>query len=369
MVDGKTGMPASGRLASLDAFRGFSMALLVSRGFGLYYLSSDPHWGFLGRQFTHYGNFGIHFMDLIMPFFLFAVGMAIPFSYYRRWERGETWNHTLLHAVKRFLLLLALGTALSSFLAGRMVISVSNLLVQVGGCGFVTFLLLRLPVRVQIGVSFGILLGNHLLTQVFPIPGFTRLWITGPEELSFLHRAVVGIVGVHGLAFIGSNMDKVVNTNNIAFTLWGAAAGLFIRAGAPLGRKAAVLFLAGAAGILSGAALSAFIPFSKTLCSDSYMLFCGGWSLAALSGFYWIIEVRNCRRWAYIPVAFGMNSILIYTASVIAGLGEEKLLRGFLSAGHHSRQVFLSAVWINLLFLVLMLVAIVLYRKKVFFRM
>lgn len=109
--------------------------------------------------------------------------------------------------------------------------------------------------------------------------------------------------------------------------------------------------------------------FNFFMVAAELILFCGGWSLAALSGFYWIIEVRNRRRWAYIPVAFGMNSILIYTASVIAGLGEEKLLRGFLSAGHHSRQVFLSAVWINLLFLVLMLVAIVLYRKKVFFRM
>ena len=83
-----------GRLESLDAFRGFTMILLISTGFGLGYLRDHAVFGFLAKQFTHHKWHGLYFWDLVQPFFMFIVGVAMPFSFYKRWERGDSWNET-----------------------------------------------------------------------------------------------------------------------------------------------------------------------------------------------------------------------------------------------------------------------------------
>ena len=32
----------------------------------------------------------MHFWDLIQPFFMFIVGVVMPYSFARRWARGES---------------------------------------------------------------------------------------------------------------------------------------------------------------------------------------------------------------------------------------------------------------------------------------
>jgi predicted acyltransferase len=86
-------LPAE-RLVSLDTFRGLTMIFLVSSSFGLSYLRDIPSLRWLGLQFTHHPWNGLYFWDLIQPFFMFIVGVAMPFSFAKRWERGETWNQS-----------------------------------------------------------------------------------------------------------------------------------------------------------------------------------------------------------------------------------------------------------------------------------
>lgn len=44
----------------------------------------------VATQFTHHPWNGLHFWDLVQPFFMFIVGVAMPFSFTRRWAGGET---------------------------------------------------------------------------------------------------------------------------------------------------------------------------------------------------------------------------------------------------------------------------------------
>ena len=84
----------SGRLVSLDVFRGLTMFFLVAEGAQVYRAFMDPAlsntiWSSIAIQFTHHPWNGLRFWDLIQPFFMFIVGVAMPFSFARRWKRGD----------------------------------------------------------------------------------------------------------------------------------------------------------------------------------------------------------------------------------------------------------------------------------------
>ncbi len=84
---------AEGRLTSLDFYRGLTMFLLVGEATGLYELLRAPAFNgtlvsTIGWQLEHHPWNGLHFWDLIQPSFMFIVGVAMPFSFAKRWQRG-----------------------------------------------------------------------------------------------------------------------------------------------------------------------------------------------------------------------------------------------------------------------------------------
>src|SRR5512136_1741781 len=97
---------AQGRLVSLDFFRGITMFLLVGEATNLYEVLREPALNgtllsAIGWQLEHHPWNGLRFWDLIQPFFMFIVGVAMPFSFSKRWEKGDTWGITLQHALRR----------------------------------------------------------------------------------------------------------------------------------------------------------------------------------------------------------------------------------------------------------------------------
>ena len=44
---------------------------------------------FFGTQLSHHEWHGLHFWDLIQPFFMFIVGVAIPFAVANREKKGR----------------------------------------------------------------------------------------------------------------------------------------------------------------------------------------------------------------------------------------------------------------------------------------
>jgi heparan-alpha-glucosaminide N-acetyltransferase len=109
--------PASHRLLSLDAFRGFIMLLMASGGFGIAQMAAkhpDSIWEFISPQFAHQAWQGCSLWDLIQPSFMFMVGMAVPFSYTKRREHGQSFFGMAWHALSRSILLVALGVLLAT---------------------------------------------------------------------------------------------------------------------------------------------------------------------------------------------------------------------------------------------------------------
>ncbi len=125
--------PMRERLFSLDFFRGMTMFLLIGEVTGIYSLLISPElegtWLYdIGIQFHHHPWNGLHFWDLIQPFFMFIVGVAMPISFANRMKRGKTHKQILHHTIKRAFILLFLGWSIACIGAGEIVFKFQNVL-------------------------------------------------------------------------------------------------------------------------------------------------------------------------------------------------------------------------------------------------
>ena len=274
-------LPAEGRLTSLDFFRGLTMFLLVGEATGLYEHLRAPELtgtllGAIGWQLEHHPWNGLHFWDLIQPFFMFIVGVAMPFSIGKRWERGDSWSKTFRHALARSGLLLLFGWGLYCIGPGRLTFELWNVLAQLSFTYLVAFLFMRKPARVQIGVTFLLLIATELLYRLWPVAGFNQPFVPDHGfgawvDLALMRKLSEG----HWAAF------NCVPTT--AHTMWGVLAGQVLKSGrAPL-QKIRILAIAGAIGVVCGYALNPWTPIIKRICTSSFVIVSGGWALLALA--------------------------------------------------------------------------------------
>ena len=103
----------------------------------------------------------------------------------------------------------------------------------------------------------------------------------------------------------------------IATTLLGTLAGLWMRGDRTPARKAAVLALAGIAGIIVGEIWNLAFPINKNLWSSSYVMFTGGAAALFLAVCYWVLDVRNWLAWSKPFVILGMNALALFAFSAL----------------------------------------------------
>ncbi len=98
--------PATDRLVSLDAFRGFTIAAMV--------LVNNPgDWSNLYSQLAHAEWNGWTFTDWIFPFFLFICGVSMTFSLGHRAEAGDNKPKLLIQLFKRAAIIFLIGFLLN----------------------------------------------------------------------------------------------------------------------------------------------------------------------------------------------------------------------------------------------------------------
>jgi predicted acyltransferase len=356
------------RLMSLDFFRGFTMFLLIAEATGIYELLIDPAvkgtvFQAIGTQFQHHPWNGLRFWDLIQPFFMFIVGVAMPFSYGKRWERGDTWSATFRHALQRSFLLLLFGWALYCIEPGRLTFELWNVLSQLSFTCLVAYLMMRRSAPIQIVFTFGLLVLTELLYRLWAAPGFNQAFVPDHNFGSYVDMLLMGKLSAgHWVAF-----NAVPTT---AHTMWGVLAGQLLRSQRKPGRKIGFLLVAGLVGIAAGYALDPVTPIIKRICTSSFVIASGGWCLLVLVFSYWLIDVVKVRNWVKFFAIVGMNSLAIYLFTNTGGGGwlrgiVKPFTMGFFGwAGEWTAQVVTSlAVWALLWSLCYWL-----YRRKVFIR-
>ena len=306
---GQSNIP-EGRLLSLDFFRGVTMFLLVGEATELYVLLGSQALqgtvlGAIGMQLDHHPWNGLRFWDLIQPFFMFIVGVAMPFSIGRRWEHGDTWTETFRHALRRSGLLLLFGWGLYCIGPGRLTFELWNVLAQLSFTYLVAFLMMRKPARTQISFTFALLVISELLYRLWPVAGFNQAFTPDQNFGSWVDLHIMGKLSEgHWVAF-----NAIPTT---AHTMWGVLAGQVLKSSRlPVSRMRA-LVIPGLIGVIAGYALDPVTPIIKRICTSSFVIVSGGWCLLVLALCYWLIDVKKLQKGVLFFNIVGMNSIFIY---------------------------------------------------------
>ncbi len=302
--------PLKDRLLSLDFFRGLTMFLLIGESTLLYEHLRSPGLGgtllhAIGTQLDHHPWAGLRFWDLVQPFFMFIVGVALAFSVAKREERGENRSLITRHAVVRALVLLFLGWALYCIGPGRITFRFQNVLAQLGVTYPIAYFLMRRRPRTQIAWSLGLILLTEVIYRIFWVPGYDQPFVPDHNFGSWVDMLISGeLSSGHWVAF------NAIPT--AAHTIWGVLAGQWLMSGRTPKRKIALLAGLGAAGVAAGFALTAVSPMIKRVCTSSFVVASGGFCLLMLAFSYWLIDVRKLRSWAVFLNIVGMNSLFIY---------------------------------------------------------
>jgi predicted acyltransferase len=311
---------------SLDLFRGVTMFLLVAESTRLYSALGriSPEGSILGelvRQFHHHPWNGLRFWDLVQPYFMFIVGVAMVFSLQKRWDRGDSWGDTTKHILRRCLILFFLGVLLHCGYSRELVWELWNVLTQLSFTILVAYLIFRLPIRTQLAISVGLLLGVELLYRWFPVPGFDQPFVKGQNFGAWLDTVLMG--KINGGGWVAVNCVPTA-----AHTIWGVLAGKILMSARTAPEKVRIIAIAGLIGILAGYGMdwAGLTPIIKRICTSSFVIVSGGWCLLTLAACYWFVDMKGV-KWFVMPFALvGMNPIFIYMFSETAG---KQWLNGF----------------------------------------
>jgi len=338
MIDPESPPPPQ-RLASLDAYRGLVMLLMMGEVLRFCAVAAarpaSAFWAFLCHHQDHVAWVGGSLHDMIQPSFSFLVGAALPFSLASRSAAGQSRGRLIAHALRRSLVLIVLGIGLRSIGKSQTYFTFEDTLTQIGlGYGFL-FLIGLSPRRDQWIALALLLLAYGTAFALYPAPGADFDWNAVGVSASWPHH----------LSGFAAHWDK--NSNLAwAFDTWflnlfprervfayneggyatlsfiptlatmilGLLAGGVLRSGRGRAAQVRWLLVAGALAVASGWLLGAtgVCPVVKRIWTPSFTLWSGGICFLFLAFFYEVMDVRGHKRWAFPLVVVGMNSIAAY---------------------------------------------------------
>ena len=358
------------RIVSLDVFRGMTIA-------GMTIVNNPGSWEHIYWPLEHAQWSGWTPTDLVFPFFVFIVGVAIPLAFSKRLEGSNARRDVYIKIIKRTLIIFALGVFLNGFPHFDLsTLRIPGVLQRIAVCYFfASIIFLNTKWRTQILITIALLLLYWALMKLVPAPGFVAGDLTKEGSLaSYVDRVVFG-KHVWAQAKVYDPEGILSTIPAVATALMGVLTGQWLKSEKSRYEKVAGMFVVGAICVAVGWAWNSFFPINKALWTSSYVLFTGGLALQFLALFYWLIDINGYRRWAKPFEIFGMNAIALYVGS---GLMAELL--GLIKVGSVSFQEWifehLFASWASpinaslafaiafvLVWLGLMWV---LYRRKIF---
>ncbi len=307
------------RFVSLDVFRGIAIALMIVVNMASL---SEPN---VYAILNHADWNGFTLADWVFPAFLFAVGLALPFSLDRyslirdRRLTGAVYRRIL----RRSLILFLLGLLLNGFWTYNLdTIRWMGVLQRIS----LTYLLAALAIlhlpRRALWLMIGILLLGYwlLLTQV-PVPGYGVGELTREHNWgAFIDRLIIPKAHLYqGDSFQGlGDPEGLFSTlPAIASVMGGYFTGQWVR-GEPIQTRTVMsLILAGIGCLLLGELWGAIFPINKKLWTSSYVIFSTGWSLLVFAGCYFAAELKQDRRWLMPFQVLGLNAIALFVLSVL----------------------------------------------------
>ena len=303
-------MARASRLLSLDVFRGLTVAAMVV-------VNNPGTWQAVYPPLRHADWHGWTPTDLIFPFFLFIVGVAIPFALGRPASRP-----LVVRVVRRAAVIFALGLVLNAaFGVDPATIRIPGVLQRIAVCyllGALVFMTTR--ARTQAVVAAVLLVGYWGAMTLVPVPGYGAGDLGKEGNLAaWIDRAVLG-PHVWRASRVYDPEGILSTLPALATVLLGALAGHWLRREQPPAQKSAGLVGAGVAGTLAGLGWSLWFPINKALWTSSYVLLTAGLAALVLALCHHLIDALGWRRWARPFAVLGTNALLLFFLSTLTAV-------------------------------------------------
>jgi predicted acyltransferase len=358
-----------GRIASIDALRGFDMLFIILLDHFFNALNvgvGSPFSLALAKQFDHPEWFGSSLYDIVMPLFLFIVGAAIPFALSKRKQENSSMYALYKKLIRRFVILFFLGWIVQGHLLELDVKTFSifsNTLQAIAvGYLFSSIAYIHFNRNVRLLIFAACLIIYTLLLTIPDVPGVGRGVLMPHSSFAWYIDQVV-----FGKFQDGTEYTWLLSGFGfIATTLSGVFAGELIKSDLPRKKVAFYLFVFGIAGILAGMLLGIWHPIIKKLWTSSFVLASSGVCFLLMSLFYWIIDVKGKVKWAFPLKVIGMNAIVAYVLSHVFNfhLIAEMVLYGFKKYVGDFNYLVLTIGGFGILYLLLWYM----YKNKTFIK-
>jgi predicted acyltransferase len=340
--------PFSKRLLCLDIYRGLAVAgMIIVDNPG-----SDEH-AYWAIKHTEWNGWTP--ADLIFPSFLFLVGISIVYSFHSRLQRGESRKTIAFHALKRSVLLIAIGLFVNASPFWGLDLHTwrfEGVTQRIGLCYLAAALLeLYADRRLQILAFVSCLVGYWAILRFMPVPGIG----TPGHEIPFMDPNQNITAWLDRKLFMGHlyndtrDPEGLIHTiPAVGTTLIGLFAGHWMRSQKNVPRMLLGLATAGILGLAAGKLWNLTFPINKNLWTSSFVLFTGGFTLLFLALLYWAFELKRWPGWCTMPIlVLGMNAIAGFVAdSFVYGPGYSFMANGpdgQKVSWHEAAQAYLQA--------------------------
>jgi len=324
------------RLASLDVFRGLTMA-------GMVIVNNPGTWDAMYWPLEHADWNGWTPTDLIFPFFLFIVGISLTLS-------RQTLEATWWRIGRRGAVLIGCGL----FMAGFPFFDphhwrIPGVLQRIGVCYLAAAAVYRWSAPSGDGTTRSVSRSRVLvLSAIVAVILVTYWWVL----TRFGDLSPEGNVGASiDRALMGGHLwrpawdpEGLLSTlPAIATTMTGVLAGLWlqtstgasspgsaagVQSGSPrlepsragsLARTCAGLLIAGVVAFGAGQAWGSSFPINKQLWTSSYVVLTSGAAAILLGLCLYVIDVRGFHAWARPFEIFGKNALTLFVVSGLIG--------------------------------------------------
>jgi heparan-alpha-glucosaminide N-acetyltransferase len=345
---------STGRIASIDAFRGLTVLVMVFVD-NLDFVKGLPWW-------THHmpvGSNGMTYVDMVFPAFLFVMGVSIPLAVERRAATGDSHGRIWLHNVERSLSLVVLGL----FIANAPQVDHQHAGISavwwaiLGFVGIALFWGVRCspPPSKQLRwamkyagllILAGLFIAFRRITpggqvawldfsdwEILGLLGWAYLLVSSLYLLlkripAALTASLVMLSALNALSSVGClgwlrrlpPYAQPFEAGLSSITMAGLIAGLIIIEGKITGNfRAKILWASGYALILAGAArLLAPLGISKLRDTPAWCLYCAGANTIVLLFLYWISDVCFVATRTRFVKVIGANALLAYMLAYVA---------------------------------------------------
>lgn len=378
------------RLLALDVLRGITIAGMIT-------VNNPGSWAHIYAPLEHAEWNGCTPTDLVFPFFMFVMGVAMYISY-RKYDfrlTGQTFGKLCYRLVMIFAV--AYGLSLISRLSRA--IYADDFLEYMRGwlpnmrilgvfprLGLVSFfgglLLLTFKPKNAPWVAAVILAAYCVLIAVT-----NSFECTAESILARVDLAVLGDNHIYHLTNAAGepvplDPEGILSTIPcFAHVLIGAYAGYLMMGTKDLWQKMNRLMIMGSIILMAGLLWDYAFPINKKIWSASYVLLTCGLASLLLGLLIWIIDICGKKRWSVFFESFGANPLFIYCLSALF-----VYFCGAVRFTFHEEKYNLWSFWYKVcmqplfgdnggslacalsLVLVMWLIAHPLYRKKIYIK-